>query len=180
MGSVLFSPVFSPSPWLLLLLKQQLTQTLLSSTRCLFTTLLPLLWFLPSSCDGPVSQLLAWTQLALVAGLMWWFLQEEKGGQLRLKLKLKLRLRLLLMLPQKPKLRLKQLLHLLPSTPCLWLLTTLMVLCPQWPCAAPATLLSTMLVLLTTPGCTPSMWYLLVASAGMLMLKLMPTLTTQL
>merc|ERR1712106_364735 len=103
-----------------------------------------------------------------------WFLQEGKGGQLRLKL------RLLLTLPQKPKLRLKQLLHLLPSTPCLWLLTTLMVLCPQWPCAAPAMLLSTMLVLLTTPGCTPSMWYLLVASAGMLMLKLMPTLSTQL
>merc|ERR1712106_445078 len=167
MGSVLFSPVFSPFPWLLLLLKQQLTQTLLSSTRCLFTTLLPLLWFLPSSCNGPVSQLLAWTQLALVADLMWWFLQEGKGGQLRL--------------PQKPRLRLKQ---LLPSTPCLWLLTTLMVLSPQWPCAAPAMLLSTMLVLLTTPGCTPSMWYLLVASAGMPMLKLMPTLmptlTTQL
>merc|ERR1712106_267464 len=162
MGSVLFSPVFSPSPWLLLLLKQQLTQTLLSSTRCLFTTLLPLLWFLPSSCNGPVSQLLAWTQLASVADLMWWFLQEGQGGQL------------------KPKLRLKQLLHLLPSTPCLWLLTTLMVLCPQWPCAAPAMLLSTMLVLLTTPGCTPSMWYLLVASAGMLMLKLMLTLSTQL
>merc|ERR1712106_597587 len=121
MGSVLFSPVFSPSPWLLLLLKQQLTQTLLSSTRCLFTTLLPLLWFLPSSCNGPVSQLLAWTQLALVADLMWWFLQEEKGGQLRPKLKL----------------RLKQLLPLLPSTPCLWLLTTLMVLYPRWPCAAP-------------------------------------------
>merc|ERR1712106_64273 len=175
MGSVLFSPVFSPSPWLLLLLKQQLTQTLLSSTRCLFTTLLPLLWFLPSSCNGPVSQLLAWTQLALVADLMWWFLQEGEGGQLRLKQKL--RLRLLLMLPQKPKLRLKQ---LLPSTPCLWLLTTLMVLSPQWPCAAPAMLLSTMLVLLTTPGCTPSMWYLLVASAGMPMLKLMPTLSTQL
>merc|ERR1712106_911528 len=176
MGSVLFSPVFSPSPWLLLLLKQQLTQTLLSSTHCLFTTLLPLLWFLPSSCNGPVSQLLAWTQLALVADLMWWFLQEGKGGQLRLKQKL----RLWLLLPQKPKLRLKQLLHLLPSTPCLWLLTTLMVLCPQWPCAAPAMLLSTMLVLLTTPGFTPSMWYLLVASAGMLMLKLMPTLSTQL
>merc|ERR1712106_1193184 len=150
MGSVLFSPVFSPSPWLLLLLKQQLTQTLLSSTRCLFTTLLPLLWFLPSSCNGPASQLLAWTQLALVADLMWWFLQEGKGGQLRLKLKLRLRL--------------KQLLPLLPSTPCLWLLTTPMVLCPQWPCAAPAMLLSTMLVLLTPPGCTPSMWYLLVAS----------------
>merc|ERR1712106_646286 len=164
MGSVLFSPVFSPSPWLLLLLKQQLTQTLLTSTRCLFTTLLPLLWFLPSSCNGPVSQLLAWTQLALVADLMWWFLQEGKGGQLRL----------------KQKLRLKQLLHLLPSTPCLWLLTTLMVLCPRWPCAAPVMLLSTMLVLLTTPGFTPSMWFLLVASAGMLMLKLMPTLSTQL
>merc|ERR1712106_809177 len=176
MGSVLFSPVFSPSLWLLLVLKQQLTQMLLSSTRCLFTTLLPLLWFLPSSCNGPVSQLRAWTQLALVADLMWWFLQEGKGGQLRLKLKLMLRL--LLTLPQKPKLRLKQLLHLLPSTPCLWLLTTLMVLCPQWPCAAPAMLLSTMLVLLTTPGCTPSMWYLLVASAGML--KLMPTLSTEL
>merc|ERR1712106_87694 len=96
MGSVLFSPVFSPSPWLLLLLKQQLTQTLLSSTHCLFTTLLPLLWFLPSSCNGPVSLLLAWTLLALVADLMWWFLQEGKGGQLRLKL--------LLMLPQKLKL----------------------------------------------------------------------------
>merc|ERR1712106_885732 len=174
MGSVLFSPVLSPSPWLLLLLKQQLTQTLLSSTRYFFTTLLPLLWFLPSSFNGPVSLHLAWTQLALVADLMWWFLQEGKGGQLRLKLKL------LLTLPQKPKLRLKQLLNLLPSIPYLWLLTTPMVLCPQWPCAAPATLLSTMLVLLTTPECTPSMWYLLVASAGMLMLKLMPTLTTQL